>query len=68
MLWSRLREADPIASYCAQQCISAHQPHSIHLPLHSISGLTQKNSFGYLNVFVFDIVVCYSTLLDLPGP
>lgn len=30
LLRSRLREADPIASYCAQQCVFAHQPFSIN--------------------------------------
>lgn len=26
VLWSRLREADPIASNSAQQCVRAHKP------------------------------------------
>lgn len=31
-------------------------------------GLTQKNSFGNLNIIVLDVDVCYSTQSDLPGP
>lgn len=31
-------------------------------------GLTQKNSFGDLNIIVLDVDVCYSTQSDLPGP
>lgn len=31
LLWSSLRKADPIATYCAQQCVFAHQPSSIRL-------------------------------------
>lgn len=30
LLWSRLREANPIASYCAEQCVPAHQPCSVN--------------------------------------
>lgn len=31
LLRSSLRKADPIATYCAQQCVFAHQLSSIHL-------------------------------------
>lgn len=68
LLWSRLREADPIASYCAQQCILAHQPCSIIYYHFTFNLRSYTEKLGYLNVIVLDIDVCYSTRSDLPGP
>lgn len=53
---------------CSAVCLCTSAFFYSLIILYSISGLTQKNSFGYLNVIVFDIDVCYSTLSDLPGP
>ena len=63
------KKADSIASYHTQQCIFAHWPCSIlRMCSDLMSGLTQKNSFGHLNIIVLDVDVCYSTQSDLPGP
>lgn len=67
MLSSRLTEADPLASYRAEQCVLHISPFETTV-LDSISGPTQKNSFCYFIAIVLDIDVYYSTLSDLPDP
>lgn len=59
----------PIASYSAQQCVHAHQCFYLLILLYIILGLTQKNSFSHVIVNFLLIMMCYSTLSDLPaGP
>lgn len=63
----RIIMADSIARYHTQQCVFAHWP-CLGRSSDLLSGLTQKNSFGNLNIIVLDVDVCYSTQSDLPGP
>lgn len=68
---SRPREANPIASKPNQSSsVCAHRPCRVvkSSSQGKISGLTQKNSLGHLNIFALDFDVSYSTLSDLPGP